>query len=47
MGVINNGRLIACGTLDALRRQSSVDGSLEKVFLTLTSPDSERMKEEG
>jgi ABC-2 type transport system ATP-binding protein len=39
IGVINHGRLIACGTLQALRQQASVDGSLEKVFLTLTSPD--------
>ena len=39
MAIINHGRLISCGTLDALRQQSSVDGSLEKVFLTLTRPD--------
>src|SRR5262249_39622151 len=39
IGVIHHGRLIACGTLQALRQQASVDGSLEKVFLTLTSPD--------
>jgi ABC-2 type transport system ATP-binding protein len=41
MAIINFGRLIACGTLSALRAQSSVDGSLEKVFLTLTRPDEE------
>jgi ABC-2 type transport system ATP-binding protein len=39
MAIINNGRLISCGTLDALRGQAAVDGSLEKVFLTLTRPD--------
>jgi ABC-2 type transport system ATP-binding protein len=39
IGVINYGKLIACGTLTALRGQASVDGSLEQVFLTLTSPD--------
>jgi ABC-2 type transport system ATP-binding protein len=39
MAIINNGRLIACGTLEALRGQAAVDGSLEKVFLTLTRPD--------
>src|SRR3954447_4577788 len=39
IGVINHGKLIACGTLQALRSQSAVDGSLEKVFLTLTNPD--------
>ena len=38
MAIINHGRLISCGTLEALRAQASVDGSLEKVFLTLTRP---------
>ncbi len=38
MAIINNGRLISCGTLAALRAQASVGGSLEKVFLTLTRP---------
>ncbi len=38
MAIINHGRLISCGTLEALRGQASVDGSLEKVFLTLTRP---------
>lgn len=41
MAIINNGRLISCGTLEVLRNQASVDGSLEKVFLTLTRPDDE------
>jgi ABC-2 type transport system ATP-binding protein len=39
MAVINHGKLIACGTLETLRNQSAVDGSLEQVFLTLTNPD--------
>lgn len=39
MAVMNNGRLVGCGTLEAMRSQASVDGSLEKVFLTLTQPD--------
>jgi ABC-2 type transport system ATP-binding protein len=39
MAIINHGRLISCGDLATLRRQASVDGSLEKVFLTLTHPD--------
>src|SRR4051812_27277342 len=53
IAVINHGKLIACGTLAALRSQSAVDGSLEKVFLTLTSPEEEaaaaapRANEEG
>ena len=39
IGIINHGRLISCGTLDALRKQAAVDGSLEEVFLTLTHPE--------
>src|SRR5262249_19036457 len=39
IAIVNHGRLIGCGTLEALRSQASVDGSLEKVFLTLTRPD--------
>ena len=37
IGVIHQGRLIALGTLDALRSQASNDGSLEDVFLKLTN----------
>jgi ABC-2 type transport system ATP-binding protein len=47
IGIVNHGRLIGCGTLDALRRQASVDGSLEKVFLTLTRPDENGVAETG
>src|SRR3954451_19210691 len=36
IGVIHQGRLIACGTLDTLRQQAAHDGSLEDVFLKLT-----------
>jgi ABC-2 type transport system ATP-binding protein len=39
IAIVNHGRLISCGTLAALRQQASVDGSLEKVFLTLTRPE--------
>ena len=39
MAIINNGRLVGCGSLASLRNQSAVDGSLEKIFLTLTRPD--------
>jgi ABC-2 type transport system ATP-binding protein len=48
IGIIHKGRLIGCGTLEALRKQAAVDGSLEDVFLTLTesgeggSPSAER-----
>jgi ABC-2 type transport system ATP-binding protein len=36
IGIVEHGRLIGCGTLAALRKQASVDGSLEEVFLKLT-----------
>ncbi len=37
IGIIDKGRLIAVGTADDLRRQSKNEGSLESVFITLTS----------
>jgi ABC-2 type transport system ATP-binding protein len=36
IGIVDHGRLISCGTLDALRKQAAHDGSLEDVFLMLT-----------
>ncbi len=36
IGVVGQGRLIGCGTLDTLRQQAESDGSLEEVFLKLT-----------
>lgn len=37
VGIINQGRLIACGTMDELRKESSkADMTLEKLFLELT-----------
>ncbi len=36
IAIIEHGRLVACGTLKALRQQAAVDGPLEDVFLTLT-----------
>jgi len=36
IGIVEHGRLIGYGTLAALRKQASVDGSLEEVFLKLT-----------
>src|SRR5437016_2400287 len=36
IGVVANGRLIGCGTLDHLRGQAEHSGSLEEVFLKLT-----------
>jgi ABC-2 type transport system ATP-binding protein len=36
IGIVEHGRLIGCGTLAMLRKQASLDGSLEDVFLKLT-----------
>jgi ABC-2 type transport system ATP-binding protein len=36
IGIVQHGRLICCGTLDSLRTQAALDGSLEDVFLILT-----------
>jgi ABC-2 type transport system ATP-binding protein len=36
IGIVEHGRLISCGTLEALRQQAALDGSLEDVFLKLT-----------
>ena len=36
IGIVHCGRLISCGTLDMLRKQAALDGSLEDVFLELT-----------
>jgi ABC-2 type transport system ATP-binding protein len=41
VGIINNGRMIGCGTIDELRNTARVDGSLEELFLTLTQPQPE------
>jgi ABC-2 type transport system ATP-binding protein len=36
IGIVEHGRLIACGTLAGLREKAALDGSLEEVFLKLT-----------
>jgi ABC-2 type transport system ATP-binding protein len=36
IGIVEHGRLIACGPLESLRKQAALDGSLEDVFLKLT-----------
>jgi len=36
VGIIHQGRLIACGTLDELKQQAQNKESLEKIFLELT-----------
>lgn len=40
IGIMHEGRLIAVGTKDELRRQSGTDGALEKTFLALTTQES-------
>ena len=37
IGIINDGKLIAVGTSEELRRQSGNAGALEEIFLTLTA----------
>jgi ABC-2 type transport system ATP-binding protein len=39
VGIIHNGKLIGCGTLDTLRKQAGSDGSLEDVFLEITKEE--------
>jgi ABC-2 type transport system ATP-binding protein len=39
IGVVHKGRLIGCGTLDVLRRQADLQGTLEDVFLKLTEEE--------
>jgi ABC-2 type transport system ATP-binding protein len=41
IGIVDHGRLISCGPLEALRRQAALDGSLEDVFLKLTEETAE------
>ena len=36
IGIVDRGRLISCGSLEILRKEASLDGSLEDVFLKLT-----------
>lgn len=39
IGIIDRGKLIGCGTLESLRHQADLAGSLEEVFLKLTAED--------
>jgi ABC-2 type transport system ATP-binding protein len=41
IGIVDHGTLIGYGTLDTLRQQASLDGSLEDVFLKLTAEATE------
>jgi ABC-2 type transport system ATP-binding protein len=39
IGVVAHGRLIGCGTLEMLRGQAALDGTLEEVFLKMTEEE--------
>jgi ABC-2 type transport system ATP-binding protein len=43
IAIVDHGRLISCGTLEALREQASLDGPLEDVFLRLTEQAAEAL----
>ena len=46
IGIIDNGRLAATGTIEELRSKASGDGSLESIFLSITETnDGERYHE--
>jgi ABC-2 type transport system ATP-binding protein len=47
IGIIHNGKLIAVGTRDELRRQSGIDGALEQTFLALTAQEANLMEEKA
>jgi ABC-2 type transport system ATP-binding protein len=36
IGILDHGRLLACGTMDDLRKQAARDGTLEDLFLQIT-----------
>ena len=44
IGIVDHGRLIGCGTLDTLRKQASLDGTLEEVFLKITEEAADDQK---
>jgi ABC-2 type transport system ATP-binding protein len=45
VGVIHNGRLIACDTVDGLRKKANSDGTLEDVFMKITDEAAEQQEE--
>ncbi len=47
IGIIHQGRLVAVGTNEELRRQSGQDGALEKSFLSLTKQEANFNEERG
>jgi ABC-2 type transport system ATP-binding protein len=47
IGIIHQGKLVAVGTNEELRRQSGQDGALEKSFLSLTKQEANFNEERG
>ena len=47
IGIIHQGRLIAVGTREELRRQSGQDGALEQSFLALTAQETDFTEEKA
>ena len=45
IGIIHQGRLIAVGTREELRRQSGAEGPLEQTFLALTAQEANHVEE--
>ncbi len=41
IGIVDRGRLVICGSLDALRSSAALNGSLEEVFLKITAESPE------
>jgi ABC-2 type transport system ATP-binding protein len=39
IGIIHRGQMIGCGSLESLRKQAALDGTLEEVFLKLTEEE--------
>lgn len=39
IGILSHGKLVACGTVSELRKQSGRDGALERAFLALTGEE--------
>jgi ABC-2 type transport system ATP-binding protein len=36
IGIIDHGRMLACGTMDDMRKRAARDGTLEDLFLKIT-----------
>ena len=47
IGIIHQGKLVAVGTRDELRKRSGLDGALEKTFLALTAQEANAPQEQS